>query len=516
MPSDFDIAIVGSGFGGSLLAMILRRLGRSVILLERSRHPRFAIGESSTPLANLLLEQIAEKYSLPRIAPLTKWGSWQKHYPTIGCGLKRGFTFYHHHFGENWRETATRGNQLLVGASPADRIADTHWYRPDFDHFLVREAEACSVEYLDDASLDDVRFEANAVRLSGSRSGKTLSVRCKFLIDATGPRGFLHSALKQKEVPLPHLPLTAGLYSHFRNVGSIEEICPLSHTPPYPVDNAAVHHVFPGGWIWVLQFNNGITSAGVAATAELAEKRGYSDGERGWSRLLDLLPTVKEQFRSAEHVRPFTYAPKLSFQTEIVHGSQWAMLPSAAGFIDPLLSTGFPLTLLGVLRLARLIESYWSTGEMEGALETYGLHTRRELRTTARLIAALYGTMDDFELFSAISLLYFAAASFTESAMRLGKAELAGQSFLLDEHPQFAPEAHQCLELVLGGAYDRAQVIASIRRTIECVDVAGLSDCSRRNWYPARGEDLLFSAAKVRSSKEEVLAMLKRTGFGVM
>jgi len=192
------------------------------------------------------------------------------------------------------------------------------------------------------------------------------------------------------------------------------------------------------------------------------------------------------------------------------------MLPSAAGFIDPLLSTGFPLTLLGVLRLARLIESHWTTGEMEGALETYGLHTRRELRTTARLIAALYGTMDDFELFSAISLLYFAAASFTESAMRLGKAELAGQSFLLDEHSQFAPEAHQCLELVLGGAYDRAQVIASIRRTIECVDVAGLSDCSRRNWYPARGEDLLFSAAKVRSSKEEVLAMLKRTGFGVM
>jgi len=47
----FDIAIVGSGFAGSLLAMIARRLERSVILLERFKHPRFAIGESSiTPL----------------------------------------------------------------------------------------------------------------------------------------------------------------------------------------------------------------------------------------------------------------------------------------------------------------------------------------------------------------------------------------------------------------------------------------------------------------------------------
>jgi len=69
---DFDIAIVGSGFGGSLLAMIARRLGRSVILLEKGQHPRFAIAESSTPLANLLLEEFALRYELPRLLPLAK------------------------------------------------------------------------------------------------------------------------------------------------------------------------------------------------------------------------------------------------------------------------------------------------------------------------------------------------------------------------------------------------------------------------------------------------------------
>ena len=35
---------------------------------------------------------------------------------------------------------------------------------------------------------------------------------------------------------------------------------------------------------------------------------------------------------------------------------RWALLPSAAGVIDPLLSTGFPLTLLGILRLVDLLE----------------------------------------------------------------------------------------------------------------------------------------------------------------
>ncbi len=92
----YDIAIVGSGFGGSLLAMIARRLGLSVVLLEKGKHPRVVIGESSTPITNLLLEELTTRYDLPSVKPLSKWGSWQKTYPEIACGLKRGFTFYHH------------------------------------------------------------------------------------------------------------------------------------------------------------------------------------------------------------------------------------------------------------------------------------------------------------------------------------------------------------------------------------------------------------------------------------
>ena len=67
MNARFDIAVIGSGFAGSLIAMIARRLGRSVALIERGKHPRFAIGESSTPLANLLLEELAQRYDLPAL-----------------------------------------------------------------------------------------------------------------------------------------------------------------------------------------------------------------------------------------------------------------------------------------------------------------------------------------------------------------------------------------------------------------------------------------------------------------
>src|SRR5213595_2461763 len=161
MKTDFDIAVVGSGFGGSLTAMIARRLGRSVILLERGRHPRFAIGESSTPLANLLREELACRYELPRLLPRAKWGSWQKTYPQIACGLKLGFTFYHHRFGEPFAHDSDRRDQLLVAASPRDEIADTHWYRADFDHFLVREAQSIGVEYLDQCRLNSLTWASD-------------------------------------------------------------------------------------------------------------------------------------------------------------------------------------------------------------------------------------------------------------------------------------------------------------------------------------------------------------------
>ena len=73
--------------------MIAHRLGRSVVLLERGSHPRMVIGESSTPLSNLLLQELAIHYDLPALLPLTKWGTWQQHYPEVACGLKRGFSF---------------------------------------------------------------------------------------------------------------------------------------------------------------------------------------------------------------------------------------------------------------------------------------------------------------------------------------------------------------------------------------------------------------------------------------
>ena len=186
-----------------------------------------------------------------------------------------------------------------------------------------------------------------------------------------------------------------------------------------------------------MRFNNGVTSAGVAATDEVASELNFAAGEKAWRRLLDKLPSLQEQFQSAKPTQPFTHIPRLSFRSAAFSGRNWAMLPSAGGFVDPLLSTGFPLTLLGIGRLA--IHHRKLLGiRLSSLLNSKNTQSRPKMiyLAAARLIAALYANMHDFPVFSALSLLYFTAVSYAETARRLGKPQLAG-AFLMHDHPVF-------------------------------------------------------------------------------
>jgi FADH2 O2-dependent halogenase len=517
----FDVAVVGSGFAGSLLAIVCRRLGRSVALIERGAHPRFAIGESSSPLANLLLEELCDRYGLSRIRPLSAWGSWQRAYPEIGCGLKRGFTFYGHRLGHPFAGDPERSDQLLVAASPRDDVADTHWYRADFDAFLAGEACREGAEYLDRTRLDSVRTSPRGFELEGERQGKRVSLEARFLADASGPSGFLHGALRLSSGRFADLPATAGLYTHFSGVRRLDDmgVFRSPQPPPYPVDDAAVHHVFEGGWIWVLRFANGVTSAGVAATPALARELRLDEGAAAWDRLLDRLPTVRSQFAGACPVLPFVHRSRLPFRSGRAAGENWALLPSAAAFVDPLLSTGFPLTLLGLLRLAEAIEASWGRESFARRLGDYEKETLSEADRAALLISAMFASLGDFPLFAALSKLYFAAASFAEAARRLKRSNLA-RSFLCADDPAFGPASAQCCRLALrafasGGptAAERETLLDRIDRTIEPLDVAGLRDGSRRNWHPVLAEDLLRCAPKLSATRAEVEEFLESSGF---
>jgi len=171
---------------------------------------------------------------------------------------------------------------------------------------------------------------------------------------------------------------------------------------------------------------------------------------------------------------------------------------SAAAFADPLLSTGFPLALLGIHRLVEALEKDFATPRFDTRLAAYGALTLEEADRSARLVAALYGAFGDFPLFVELSKLYFAAAHFSESARRLGRPELAG-TFLCGSHPRFGPALDACCRAALAprDAKGRERLLADVARAVALVDLAGLLDTSRRNWFEAPPVSVSFAASSV-------------------
>src|SRR5204862_2666735 len=123
-----------------------------------------------------------------------------------------------------------------------------------------------------------------------------------------------------------------------------------------------------------------------------------------------------------------------------------------------------------------------------------------EVDFTALIVAALYANMTDFEVFTGIARLYFAAASYSETRRRLGRET---NGFLLVDHPQFGARvsalARRAMKQPLA-PQERASLLQKIREVIQPFDLAGLNDSERKNWHRVRAEDLLTNHEKVGAS----------------
>jgi FADH2 O2-dependent halogenase len=461
------------------------------------------------------------------VRPLSAFGTWQRTYPQVVCGLKRGFTYFRHDMGHRFAADSDRANQLLVAASPSDEVSDTHWLRSDVDHFLVNEATTLGVEYQDLVDLERVDWQPNGDALFvGTCAGQTFRIRARFIVDASGPQGFLSRVLGIENRGFDAYPATQALFSHFTDVARCDEMddygakargCEGAKVP-YPIDDAALHHVFEGGWMWVLRFGNGVTSAGIAVEDWLADDVKLAEGEPAWDRFLARYPSIAAQFADARPIRPFTWMPRLAYRAAQAAGERWAMLPSAAAFIDPLFSTGIPLTLLGIERLGRILEDgldqaglktrLYDTGSggplappLCKASATYNDATLADADGTARFIAGSYAGFAHFPLFTSYSMFYFAAASYSEMARRLGSPRTP-RGFLCGDSPAFV-SALRSLSPVNAQA-DQEHYQDDVAAAVFDWNVAGLCDRRKDNWYGVDLEDTVLAAEKLGLTPQEV------------
>lgn len=491
----FDFLVVGSGFSGSIMAMALTKSGYNVCLVEKEKHPRFAIGESSTPIADMILRDLADQYDLPFLKIFSRYGEWQRNYPDVVCGLKRGFSYYHHKKAERFTSDEHHSNELLVAASENDHNSDTNWLRSDVDHFLVKKAVETGVTFFDRTDVQKMSRDPKNLKWSVflNTPEKLEKIECNWIIDATGGSNFSSKFFNTESSDEGYETNSSAIFSHFEKVSHWKDYLQDNSFKisdyPYNPDYSALHQLIEEGWMWMLRFNNDLLSAGILLDKNHSEMEFSAHPQEQWDSIISNYPSLETLFRNAkiaESPNRFFKTNRLQRRLNKLFGDGWVVLPHTAGFVDPLHSTGIAFTLSGVEALLKLFTSEPNQKDHVNHLEKYQDKVLKELSIIDLLVSLSYRTRKYFDLFSASTMLYF-VSSITYEQSRL-RGEIPA-TFLCAGDPGISEMVQKSFEEIKTMHMDfitpveKNKAIDRIRKRIEPFNSVGLMNPEFNNMY---------------------------------
>ena len=495
LKNSYDFVIVGSGFGGTITSMGLKHLGFDVCLIEKGSHPRFAIGESSTPIADMILRDLSDDYDLPFLKQISRYGAWQAHYPDVRCGLKRGFSYYHHQKGRRFESDDNHKHELLVAASVDDQNSDTNWLRSDVDHFLVKKAHEIGIDIYENSEILQLNRskkhkEWSVLATSGSQA---LRFKTKWVIDATGSPHFSEKFFNTTNEISEFKTNSEAIFTHLRGVPTwAEYLKENSHTVsdyPYIPDDSALHHIIEEGWLWMLRFNDGLLSCGlVFDKANMMNSGRISYNQAAWTDVIKHYPSIEQILKRgtpAELPGKFIHSGRLQRKLNRMYGDGWIALNHTAGFVDPMHSTGIAFTLSGIERLLQLFPDNSVAQVDNNKLIIFQDKVFKELEFIDILVSSVYRSRWNPELFTAAVMLYFVASVQYEQSRLKGKIP---EMFLAAHDPaltQMITVIHDKI-IALEKNKDKSKVmklVKEIAMAIEPFNDVGLMDDSKKNMY---------------------------------
>jgi flavin-dependent dehydrogenase len=340
---------------------LLHRAGSSVLLVERDRHPRFAIGESLLPATMPLWRKLGVSDRFEQEGFVRKYGAYF-------CFEDGGCPEYSHF------PNASR------------RIAD-HSYevpRATFDRLLWEAALESGVEGADQTRVQEVLFageRAHGVRLRRS-DGPPVEIAARLVVDCSGRATLLGRQLGLRERD-PSLHKVA-LYRHYADT---------IHSTGEDAGTIAVVAT-PFGWMWLIPFADG--SASVGAVIERSwfseRRRRGADNEAIWNEVLEGVPAVSRRLAGAVSIRPLEAAADFQYRLRRFAGDGWVAVGDAGAFLDPVFSSGVHLAMTGAERASRAAAVALAGGRLPVAADftRYERRCRAELAVYARFIHAWY------------------------------------------------------------------------------------------------------------------------------
>jgi tetracycline 7-halogenase / FADH2 O2-dependent halogenase len=515
METIFDVAIIGSGIAGSSLGAILARQGQRVAIFEAKSHPRFAIGESLILETSEMMRALAIYYDVPELA----YFSTENYAPFQGTshGVKRHFGFLHHTPGQPHQTGRTL--QAVIPREPHGH--ELHLYRQDSDYFLATTAVAYGATLYQNSPVAAVDFSDDVVTLTTAQ-GK--SCRARYLVDAGGFRSLVAQQFGLRDFNLQ--THARGLFTHMVNVPCYHKVSrsQAAYGLPYRMSEGTLHHVFQGGWLWVIPFDNHpestnpLCSVGLMLDPRLHPERPDLTPEAEFFDFIAQFPSVAAQFAGAQAVRPWTRAGRIQYGSRQVVGERWALLGHAAGFIDPLYSKGLYLSSTAVFTLAHLLLQASQTGDYSAAaFADLDCVTRNMVCAADRLVANSYKAFGHYQLWSVYAVVWLLGAYL--EYVKLNMIRLQAGTDRAAYYRQLVQ-----LKLVGGGFAEFETVAGQIDELMERVDLADETAVSRTaaqieqilrhlDWVPTPFIDLLDGKNHLPKHKLRLGLLNVRRGF---
>jgi flavin-dependent dehydrogenase len=296
----YDVAIIGGGPAGSVAGATLALSGRRVVILEKEKFPRFRVGESLLPASSDTFDRIGVKEKLDRAGFLVKHGGEI----SSACGTARGTYFFRNGLNVRWKTSYQVD-------------------RSKFDQVLLDHAHDCGCEVRYAVSLTSFTLNRDEIVLSCDRE----TVQAKYLIDCSGRNAILANHLQLKE-PYSHLR-KFSVFAYFQG-------------PPLPPDpEASLTRMIRADdcWCWVIPMAEGKWSVGVVMDHDRFRSLQVSP-EDAFEQCVQKQPEVYNRIGQAKRFTPVRATADFSYRVRRMFGDRWLMAGDAAGFIDPVFSSG--------------------------------------------------------------------------------------------------------------------------------------------------------------------------------
>lgn len=385
MTRSYDVAILGGGLAGNLLARQLAREvpDASVLLVEKTGEPRWKVGESTV--------EIAAHYLLRRQGLGTYL--YDRHLP------KNGLRF----FFDTPEKDAPLTAMSEVGTDRPPPTPSFQLDRARFEADLREMNAALGVDVRVGWTARDLALgeggEAHRFTIRGP--GGEEAIEARWVVDCTG-RASMIARQRDLRVETPEHPL-AAVWGRFTGVKDIDQAGDdaFRRRVRYTVRTLSTNHFcYRGYWIWFIPLGRGVTSVGVVGEKDVF-RRGMRT-EEGFRAFIGEHRAARELLEGSELLdlegyTQLAYATKRFFEGE----SRWALLGDAAAFTDPFYSPGSDFIALECDYAADLVRrdlAGESAAEVADVARTWDAFMQYRFQATMLLYRDLYRCFGSYDL----------------------------------------------------------------------------------------------------------------------